>query len=289
MKPLNQIFIGKRRSLKAIILVCAVVGLAVRSEAQTNLLTHRNSSVLVDTGSGTLVDWLVDGVDLVNQQSFHFRVGSVGGESMIGSINSTPSVAFDNAFPRQLDVTYANSNYSVRVLYLLTGGTAGTGGSALSEGVTVANTSSSPLDFHFYQYSDFDLGGLSGNQAVQFYTNGAGQYYKVIQLGNGQTVTETINSAAPLIGHFEAATYNQTLAGLNDADPTTLSDSVSAIGNATFAYQWDVTLAPGDSFQVSKLLAVALDPSAIVPEPSAFALVSLGLLVFGFRRRNRRV
>jgi hypothetical protein len=108
-----------------------------------------------------------------------------------------------------------------------------------------------------------------------------GQYYRVTQVGGGASVTETINSAAPPIGHFEAGIYDQTLLSLTDGNPTTLSDTVFAgPGDVTFAYQWDVVLGPGGSFQISKLIAV--------PEPSSATLALTGILLLGLLNRKRR-
>ena len=43
----------------------------------------------------------------------------------------------------------------------------------------INNLSGTAQIFHFYQYSDFDLGGVSGGQNVQFNINGAGQHTKL--------------------------------------------------------------------------------------------------------------
>jgi hypothetical protein len=246
--------------------------------------------VLIDiaSGPGGVYDWQVDGVNQLNRHWFYYRVGSTGPEYPIEHINGSPKInAVPNPFMARLDVSYTNSNYSVRTFYQLVGQSAGSGNAQLSESITVANASSSSLEFHFYQYSDFDLGGVSGNQTVQFYTNEInGQYYKVIQHLGSSSVFERVDSEAPPIGHVEAAEYDQTLASLTDANPTTLSDVISAgPENVTFAYEWDVVLTAagqaGSSFQISKILSV--------PEPSASALVSLGLVTVALLRRPRRV
>ena len=73
-----------------------------------------------------------------------------------------------------------------------------------------------------------------------------------------------------------------TITSLTDGLPTTLNDMTSfGPGDATFAYQWDISMAPGSTFIISKILSV-------VPEPSSAALLSLGILGFGMLRRRTR-
>ncbi len=162
----------------------------------------------------------------MTQSWLFYRVGAVGPEAGIQNIGApVVNQYLNNASFRLLDVSYANSGYSVRTVYSLTGNDPGTGKANLSETLTVANSSAGNLDFHFYQYSDFDLGGNPGGQSVLFSQNTVnGQYYKVTQTDGSRSVTETINSAVPPIGHYEAAYFANTLNSLNDGNPTTLGD-----------------------------------------------------------------
>jgi hypothetical protein len=237
----------------------------------------------VASGPGGASQWTVDGLNQLNRQWFYYRVGASGPEMPVESINATPTInVFNNgATLSRLDVTWANADYSVRTLFQLVGNTAGTGKANLNETITVANTSADNIVFHLFQYSDFNLAGSAGGQSAQYYQNGIGEYYKVIQSDGFWSVTETATSPAGL-GHFEAALSGITLGSLTDANPTTLSDSQTAgVGDVTFAYEWDVTIAPGGSFQISKLIAV-------VPEPSTVALLVSGLFAWQVLRRGRQ-
>ena len=261
----------------------AVLLLSLGASAQDITIANKNSSLDVNTNtSAGVINWNVDGVDYAKNQWFYYRVGS-GPESPLQSITSSPAVAITSlsSFAR-LNLTYANSSYSVLTSLRLTGNTPGSGRSQLNEDITVSNLSGSPLDLHFFQYSDFDLFGTTGGQSVQFYQNSANnQYYKAVQNDGTRTVTETVNSTIFPIGHFEAALFNDTLSSLTDGTPTTLNDITSAgVGDVSFSYQWDVTLAPGASFQLSKLIE-------IVPEPSSMAILALaGISMTLYRRRN---
>ncbi|NOS69179.1 MAG: hypothetical protein HOP33_04535 [Verrucomicrobia bacterium] len=237
----------------------------------------KTTSLDINTGAGAgLSNWNAGGVNQLNYQWFYYRVGSGGPESPIQNINPTPTTIY-NAATRTLDLTYDNGSYSVRTVFQLSGGNTPN----LSESITVQNHSGDNLDFHFFQYSDFDLWGLGGGQSVQFFTNSVtGQYYRALQTDGLHTVEEKVNSANPPISHFDAQLANVTLNSLTDGNPTTLSDQVSAgVGNVTFAYQWDVNIANNGSFQISKLLT-------IVPEPSALSILIMSIAVGRLMRRN---
>lgn len=277
MKIHQKSFAGKTGYCKYALLTLSVAGLVIQSKAQPYTINNNNSAldINVASGPGGVNNWKIDGVDQLNLQWFYYRVGSVGPEHPIESISSTPTVSTGS---KSLDVTYANAAYSVRTVYSLTGGSIGSGTGQLNESVTLNNISASPLDFHFFQYADFNLGNVTGGQTVNFYQNGSGLFYKSIQGDGTRTLTETVTPAS----HIEAALYNQTLASLTDGNPTILNDNASAgVGNVTFTYEWDVTLAPGGSFIISKLIGV-------VPEPSSLALISCGMLALAISRRRKK-
>ena len=263
-------------------MVCVAMFASMSGQGADFTLSHtvltKTTSVDFNTVAGAGVsNWQVAGVNQLNYQWFYYRVGNSGPEAPIQNISATPTVVYTPA-ARTLDLTYDNSSYSIRTLFQLTSGNTPT----LSEGITVHNHSGASLDFHFFQYSDFDLFGASGGQSVQFYANSVtGQYYRALQTDGTRTVEEKVNSANPSISHYEANLGGSTLASLTDGGPTTLSDSASAgVGNVTFAYQWDVTIANGGSFQLSKLLT-------IVPEPTVLSIVIISIAGAGIMRRNK--
>ncbi|MCO5052885.1 MAG: PEP-CTERM sorting domain-containing protein [Verrucomicrobiae bacterium] len=249
-------------------------------------LVNRNSSLDINVTSADtgLVNWTVDGVNSLNFQGLFYRVGS-GAESSLLGISSNPTVSvtqIPNALSF-LDVTYANSLFSVRTVYQLIGSTAGSGKSGLSQSVTVKNLSASPLDFHLFQYSDFDLMGVTGGQTAQFSFDGANQSYQVTQTDGMRTLTATVNASTAPVGHFDAAPFNTTLSSLLDASATTLGDAASASGNVTFSFQWDAILAAhgeaGDSLVISQLIS-------LVPEPTSGSLLLVGVMALLTRRRK---
>ena len=248
MKIHKKSFTRNAGCCKSAIIVLSIAGLVIQTQAQPYTIVNKNSilDINVASGPGGVNNWKIDGVDQLNLQWFYYRVGNVGPEYPIENISITPTVS---AGSKSLTVTYANSSYSVRTVYSLTGGNVGSGTSELSESITINNTSATPLDFHFFQYSDINIGGVTGGQSVQFYQNPSALSYYNFQSGGYRSVNETVTPAS----HVEAALYNQTLAKLTDGNPTTLSDiSTAGPGDVTFAYQWDFTLATGGSFQIQK-------------------------------------
>ena len=259
------------------------MGVLSQSQAQIYSLNNNNSVAQINVGSSAgIFNWSVDGQNQLAQSWFWYRVGSTP-EAPINAISPAIINSYVNIPAlNKLDITYGNTNYSVSALFQVAGQTAGSGRSSMGQTITVANLSGSSLDFHLFQYSDFDLGGVTGSQSVQYFLNGiTGQYYQVVQTFGSRSVTETVNSATPPIGHVEAGLFNATLVKLNDGVASTLNDNLAiGPGDATFAYEWDVTLAPGATFQISKILA-------IVPEPSIAALLGLGTGIVTLYRRRR--
>jgi hypothetical protein len=265
----------------------ACLGLiAANASASDFTLANKNSTmgVNITNAAAGVQSWTVDGVNYLNHQWFYFRVGSGGPEAPIQSISSTPTISLTTLSSFSLlNLTYANASYSVQTSIKLSGNTPGSGRANLAEDITVRNLSGAPLDFHFFQYSDFNIHGVAGGQSVQFFQNAInGEYYKAVQTDGIRTVTEVLNSTIVPLGHVEAGLFNSTLASLNDGASTTLSDVTSAgVGDVTFAYQWDVTLAPGASFQLSKLIEIA-------PEPSSMSILGIAAAVYAARMKSKR-
>jgi hypothetical protein len=260
-----------------------MVALAPRhASAALFTLTDENSVAQFDTASqNNNFNWFVDGQDKLAQQAFWYRVGNTA-ESSVHTLPIAVQGASDANFdgnPDTLFVRYLGTGFQVETRYTLDGGAPGSGSADMGEQIAITNTSASPLDFHFFQYADFDIGAAD----TATFTN----LNAVQQSGGGSQLTETV--VTPIPSHREIAFFPVTLNKLNDGVATTLSDTPAigtpfGPGNVTWAFQWDVNLQPGATFQISKdknLHAIG------VPEPTG-AMLLLPLAAGLLRRRDAR-
>lgn len=267
-----------------VFLALAVLAAAPQARAQIVNLTDGNSVAQINVGSQAgMFNWSVSGLSQLTQQWFWYRLGSTGPQASIDTV-SAPTVVLTGT--RGLTTTYANNNFSISIDYLLTGGTmvapGQTANSDIGETIRIINTSQTVLPFHFFQYSDFDLGGPGGD-TVQLGKNLFGLYNEAYQTdGAGAALTETVTT--PGANRGEAAFFNATLVALNTVPGYILDNNAGPVGpgDVTWALQWDFNLNPGASFIISKDKFL----SVLIPEPSVLALVGLGVVSLLLRRRR---
>jgi hypothetical protein len=254
-------------------------------QAQVVTLTDGNSLAQIDPHSQAgMFNWSVQGLNQLYQQWFWYRVGDATG-AMQHSIDTISAPVVSLYGTREMTSTYTAANFTLSIDYLLTGGAVvgpgQTGNSDIGESIRIVNTSANNLVFHFFQYSDFDLGG-PGNDTVQLGRNLRGQFNDAFQQDPTAGLTETVTT--PGASHGEVDFYNNTLHRLNTVANYTLNDSAGPVGagDVTWALEWDLTIAPGGSALISKDKYL----SVIVPEPSTIAIGGLGLVLFALRRRT---
>jgi hypothetical protein len=222
--------------------------------------------------------WAVDGVNQLYQQWFWYGIGSGTPQSSIDTI-SAPTVTPINAF--SASVSYANAQVSAQITYLLTGGALGSGSSTLNESIHFVNVSANSLVLRFYQYSDFDLMNTPGGDSLQLYRNLSGKFYEAIQTKGNVVMSET--DVVPGANHGEASFYPDLLNRLNGGSQITLADNLNLVGpgDTAWALEWDITLAPGASLDISKNKQISA-----VPEPGTLGLLGLGFLALVWRKRR---
>jgi hypothetical protein len=289
-KNVSEPRVGLVRSAALIVLAGFA---ALNAQAQVVTLTNLNSSATINlNGSGTsagMSDWYVDGYHNVSQQWFWFRAGGMNSESMINTIGGLNATSSPDG--RTLYTSYFNGSYGVRVDYSLTGYSSGSGLSDISENISITNASSTPLEFHFFQYSDFKLGGSPQNTIVTLGRNLRGLFNEAsldkTDPAFRVALSETV--VTPGANHGEAALGAFTFGRLTDNAPTTLNDNAGPVGGGltdpTWAFEWDFVIAPGSSVGISKLEYLQVVP---IPEPGTAALLGMGCALAAIWRRRRK-
>jgi hypothetical protein len=252
-------------------------------------LENGNSQAVVDPNSSMgMYNWIVDGTDHLYQQWFWYRVGNTA-EAPINSLSLTKSTVSDFDGDGKNDVLYLQytsaNNFKIAVKYGLLGGAAGSNASDISEQVTVTNISNKTLDFHFFQYTNYDLNGISADdEAAHLNDNNISQWKTGWDVNNTAVPFTEVVTTTP--NHW-AIDYSPTVVGmLNDSTPTVLGDGDNGLakGDMSFAFQWDRTIAKGRSVQFSADRNIAL-----VPEPASLLLLGLGLGGVAFPKRKKKV
>jgi len=289
MKGKGFLPVGVRFSLRAVVLSLSLIGLASQSQAQVFGLTNANSFALVNPSSSAgMFNWSVANTPTtyqneLNQQWFWYRAGGMTSELPINTI-SAPSVTQIDA--ATLLTSYIGSGFNMAVKYSLNPSAGFSSGlSDIGEQITVNNTSGAPLSFHFFQYSDFNMGGDGANDSIFLSRNDLTLKFNQSDQFDGANVVEVV--ATPNANHAEADLVPNTLNKLNDLLPTTLDDSKTNAGpgDVAWAFEWDVTIGVGGSFTLSKDKSMSIP---FTPEPSVFALVPLGLGACAYFRRRRQ-
>ena len=267
----------------------AFYGFVWQSQAQITL-ANRNSTAIIDpVNHNGMFHWDIQGQNQLHQQWFWFSVG-LSAPAPIETI-SAPAITpgLGSLAGRYVDIAYANAGFNVSVEYLLTGGAPAAinqvATADLTESITINNTSGAPLQFHFYQYSDFNL-GAPGGDSVQLTTDGNGLFNSAAQSDGVNLLTESVTTANPSASHGEAGLVPVTLNKLNNGvNPVVLNDNPSAgPGDVSWALEWDITIDTGGSFLLSKDKHLNVQ---IVPEPSALGLLAVGFVAARcFRRRE---
>jgi hypothetical protein len=225
-------------------------------------------------------------------QWFWYRIGPAGAERQVNPTNLTfdaaASQATDGNGDGWHDSAYllyhdALGRFDVEVTVTLDGGPDGSDQSDLAEQVTVTNTGLDPLDLHFFQYADFDLGGTPDDDEILYIGRATGDVDEVmvVKQADGERMLIAADVASVALAHSEANAGGVLRLELDDADADVLNDVSTASGNVEWAGQWDVELAPGEALQLSK-------DKMIVPEPATLALLGGGAAAVLLLRRRRR-
>lgn len=258
--------------MKIKILLAAILA-ATSMQVSAATINSGNTQVDINTATGGADNWIVDGTDPLYEQRFYYRIGSTGPEMSLGSLGVTSQGGYGAFY----ETKYAGTGFNVVMQYTASGGQAGSGVSNLGINIAINNTGNAALDFHLFQYNDFDLSG-PGNDTVQM-TNAN----TILQTNGANVLQETV--ATPRPDAWELGIYPATLESLIDDSATILLNNNGPIsGDVTWTWEWNSSVAAGRSANISKSLRVDLAP---VPVPAAVWLLGSGLIgLIGIARRK---
>jgi hypothetical protein len=134
------------------------------------------------------------------------------------------------------------------------------------------------------------LGGDAGGDTAEVFPN-ISPFALAQQTDGIFGFTEVVDSSVlnnPFADRAEVGISPTIYNKLEDLLADNLNNTTGPItGDASFAFQWSFSIAPGDVEQISKIKTVDITP---IPEPSAAALGLMGLslvvLCFGSRKRS---
>jgi len=254
-------------------LICQVLSSGSPASAQIVTLTSGNSSSQIDLGSQAgMTSWTIDGVNVLNQQSFFYRTNPGGVGTSI-----SPYSSFTQPTASSVSATYNTASFNVTTVYSLVGQAPGSGTADIAEQIKIQNNTAAPLPFNFFQFANF-----AGNGNVVLGQNSHGFFNEAFITGGGLVVTENLDTGiSPGANDGAIGDPGTILAQITGSPGYTPSGPDS--GQGAWVLEWERTISANSSLIISK----DLNAFGVAPEPPAWSLVSMGLLALGAVRHYR--
>jgi hypothetical protein len=256
-----------------------------------SVITDGNSTVTfnpVDATAPYIVQWNISGTDQLGAGD-KLTVSNGSGMAPIQTLSESSQNFSNGVGSANYSETINGDQFQINVLNILTGGSAGSVSSGMTETIKVSNLGpaplnevqfasivDSPVDFKVAETFDADLAGTPNDDTLTLSPSGA---------------PDTAEQTDPTGVKF---TYASTPTPTQFASITNGSSSSNlgpATGNESFMFGWDLSLAPGDTGFISITESFNGTPVASVPAPAASSAAALlaGLGTIAIVRRVRKV
>lgn len=264
--------------MKAMYRYALVASLAVvAGAAHAVTLTDLNSNIDLNLATADHNNWKVDGQGVSLFASAYFlRVGAGTNNAVSALGGNTSSVLAPNV----ARVGFAGAGVQFELTSIMKGGANGSFSAGHAEIVRISNMTAAPITISLFQYNDFDLGGTAlGDRAMLTSPVGMMQW-------DGATVVNQ-NVTARVAPRWMIGTW-PTVSSLISGTTNNLPNATSPLGpgDMTYAWQWEVTLAPartaGSTFVMSSDKIYQS-----VPEPASMLALGAGLAAVAARRRRK--
>lgn len=255
------------------------------AQAQVFTIDDLNSSARFDITPGNsrpgMDQWIINGTNHMYSQWFWFRADGMQREQRINDLPLIAAATSNTSILDPRDDTFtalfgSTTDFVIEARFSLQGSLQGDLRSDIAEQIRITNFSGQTRTFSFFQYCDFDLNGDIDDDIVQVINPNAVIQHDFL---SGVVATETIITPSPTLS--EVGIFASTLIKLDNNIIDNLDGSVGPLlgrRDYTWAFQWDFTLLPGQSFLISK-------DKSITPAPGALALLGMGGLLVARRRR----
>ncbi|HWA83975.1 MAG TPA: PEP-CTERM sorting domain-containing protein [Fimbriimonadaceae bacterium] len=257
------------------IAVLAAVSLSVCSFGQLITLTDNGSMVQINPGMSQgdglpgVNAWTIgNGPNNVRQQAYFYRVGG-GAVDLVNNI-SAPNVFQPTANLVDVGYTSAASFFDLNFRYLLTGGPPNS--SDLAEVATLTNRGNANLVFSLYEFDRFTPGGIVG---------GTGTLLNSSTIRHSNAAGSITVGATGIPDDWMIDSPGNVMTAIGNGQLTNATSGYTNSDGLAFAFQWNIVVAPGQTWQMSK------DKLLSVPEPTSL-LAFGGLAILAIRRRRPR-
>ena len=285
----------------ALIAVVVTDGVTPSGTIEDQSVSDGNISInfsTVDVGKGGFASGLdsviVEGIEQLSSIEWFYRVGSTGPEFPLSAfIGDNPLDQVTVVGGKTIVITGATTFFDFTLSYEPFGFTPGSDMAVLDIKLNITNTDENSQDITIFAFFDYDLDASDGGDFLDFITGGPSQFSQFDDLSSADTfptdpfqITGLVNPAGGVVAidptEFAIETFSGILDDLEDGAVTDFNnfntDELQGV-NATFGYQWDVTLGEteGATIDVHTVFHV-------VPEPSTYAMLLIGigsLLLFG--------